>query len=95
MNDEKFFVNPAGSHWLPLGPAPAKPTLRRVIVSEIIWSAGKREARDIGPAVFHQWGCEFEEFEGGPGNCTVAIVEFPDGSIKTVLPHNIKFEVPL
>lgn len=73
---------------------PAKAALRRVIVSMRIYIApGHHDVQEVGPALFHQWGCEFEEFEGGPGNCTVAIVEFPDGSIKTVLPQDIKFEV--
>jgi hypothetical protein len=25
--------------------------------------------------VFHGWGCEYEEYESGPGNYTVGIVE--------------------
>jgi hypothetical protein len=45
----------------------------------------------IGNALFHCWGADFEEFESGPGNTTVAIVEWPDGSIETVLPKFIRF----
>jgi len=41
---------------------------------------------------FHRWGEEYEEFENDVGNCTIAIVELDDGSIKTFLPHQIKFE---
>lgn len=33
--------------------------------------------------LFHQWGSDFKEFDAGPGNYTVAIVELPDGSIVT------------
>jgi len=43
--------------------------------------------------VFHQWGCNYEEFESGPGNYTVAIVETFDGVIHEVLPTNLKFVV--
>ncbi|CAH5462713.1 TPA: hypothetical protein N0X70_001533 [Enterobacter roggenkampii] len=41
--------------------------------------------------LFHQWGSDFEEFETGPGNMTVAIVELPDGTVETFVPHLIKF----
>ena len=70
------------------------PAMRYVMVSKRVYiSPGKREVQEVGRALFHQWGCEFEEFENGVGNCTVAIVEFPDGSVQSVLPHDIKFEV--
>jgi len=41
--------------------------------------------------VFHQWGCDYEEFDSGPGNYTVAIVELADGKIETFHPNNITF----
>ena len=41
--------------------------------------------------VFHQWGNEYEEFETGPGNRTIAIVELPDGRIVTPAPDDIQF----
>lgn len=34
---------------------------------------------------FHQWGCDYEEFESGAGNYSVAIVELQDGKI--IMPH--------
>lgn len=37
-----------------------------------------------GEGLFHQWGVAFEEFETGPGNYTVAIVERDDGTVETV-----------
>lgn len=40
---------------------------------------------------FHGWGSGYEEFESGPGNYTVAIVEFPDGKVDTVVPYLIRF----
>jgi len=42
-------------------------------------------------ASFHQWGNGYEEFDEGPGNYTVAIVELPDGRVITPLPENIQF----
>ena len=41
--------------------------------------------------VFHQWANEYEEFENGAVNYTVALVELPDGTIEEVLPQNLKF----
>lgn len=46
---------------------------------------------DSEPGYFHQWGNLFEEFEAGPGNCTVAIVEMPDGSIQTPAAMLVRF----
>ena len=40
---------------------------------------------------FHGWGSDYEEFESGPGNYTVAIVELPDGKVETVPPYLIRF----
>lgn len=45
----------------------------------------------VGTAKFHQWGVEFTEFENGPGNSTVAIIELETGEIKTVYPQHIEF----
>ncbi len=41
--------------------------------------------------LFHQWGVNYEEFETGPGNYTVAIVELLDGKVKEVTPDLIQF----
>ncbi|MBX8528519.1 hypothetical protein K5D32_02530 [Pseudomonas cichorii] len=49
------------------------------------------EKQDAGAGKFHGWGVEYEEFENGPGNYTVAIVEMPDGSIQTLMPFLIRF----
>lgn len=37
-----------------------------------------------GTGLFHQWGCDYEEFESGPGNFSTAIVEMEDGSIENI-----------
>lgn len=49
----------------------------------------KKKSR--GPARFHGWGVEYEEFDGGPGNFTIAIVEFSDGTVDTVMLGFIRF----
>jgi hypothetical protein len=44
-----------------------------------------------GSGLFHQWGCDYEEFESGPGNFSTAIIELPDGSIKNIYAEMIEF----
>lgn len=71
-----------------------EPAMRRVIVSNRTHIGhGKYESKEVGTALFHQWGSEFEEFESGAVAVTVAIVEFSDGTIKGVMPQDIRFEV--
>ncbi|SDU91381.1 hypothetical protein SAMN05216202_1527 [Pseudomonas mucidolens] len=62
--------------------------MRPVMTMAPKWEANKKVGnKDLREARFHQWGCEYEEFESGPGNYTVAVVEFADGSIGTVMPE--------
>jgi hypothetical protein len=42
-------------------------------------------------AKFHYFGCDYEEFETGPGNFSTAICELEDGSVRNVPLHMIKF----
>lgn len=71
-------------------PAPRKCTVFKKVQNEQrLWVNVEH-----GPAQFVCWGQEYEEFENGVGNVTVAVVEFPDGTVDTVLPSLIKFEVP-
>ena len=46
---------------------------------------------DAAEGTFHGWGVEYEEFESGPGNFSVAIVEMADGTIQTLMPWAIRF----
>ena len=48
--------------------------------------------KKIGEGKFHQWGTDFEEFDTGPGNYTVAIIELSDGNIETFTPDMIRFK---
>ncbi len=45
----------------------------------------------VRPATFHGFGADYEEFDNGPGNFSVAIVEYEDGTVDTVIPKHIKF----
>lgn len=40
---------------------------------------------------FHGWGADYEEFETGPGNLTLAIIEQEDGSVVTCPPDTVQF----
>lgn len=74
--------------------AMAEPEPRRVVVSERVQDADRRWiTREKGPAMFLRWGMQYEEFDNGAGNQSVAIVQFADGTIDTVVPHLIRFEV--
>jgi len=53
------------------------------------YKAGKYHDFEIGQ--FHQWGSNYEEFENGPGNYSVAIVELPDGTVVMPVPDDICF----
>lgn len=44
-----------------------------------------------GEAVFHQFGCNFEQFESGAGNFSTAIVEWPDGRVESVEVEHVRF----
>lgn len=55
------------------------------------WDKVKRAFTEEQIGYFHSWGCEYEEFENGPGNYTVAIVEDEQGVVHTILPTNLTF----
>lgn len=40
---------------------------------------------------WHQWGCNYEEFETGPGNFSTAIIEMPNGVVRNIPVEQIKF----
>ena len=44
-----------------------------------------------GIAKFHQFGFDYEEYEDGIGNFSVAIIELEDGKIKMVRADMIQF----
>ena len=67
---------------------------RKVSVSKKTWLHGYQSpptTDHIGEGLFHCWGSAYEEFESGPGNYTVAIVEMADGSILTPIPSDVVF----
>lgn len=42
-------------------------------------------------ALFHVWSVDYQEFDNGPGQYPIAIVEGKDGIVKLVHPTLIKF----
>lgn len=68
--------------------------MRKVMVSRLEPKNGptkKWELVEKGEAAFHQFGCDYEEFESGPGNFSTAIVEWPDGRVENVPVQNVRF----
>jgi len=57
----------------------------------LIQGTGRLEDDYTQEGLFHQWGVSYEEFESGPANFTIAIIELPDGSIVEIEPNRIKF----
>ena len=51
----------------------------------------QRVKQDLGPAMFHQWGVDYEEFEAGTGNYSTAIIEWADGTVENVRADMIRF----
>lgn len=47
--------------------------------------------REAVYGLFHQWGSSYDEFEAGPGNFTVAIIELEDGRVVTTAPEYVRF----
>ncbi|MGL6008420.1 MAG: hypothetical protein ACRC1D_03110 [Culicoidibacterales bacterium] len=56
-----------------------------------VQGTGVYEDGFTGRAKFHGFGIEFIEFETGPGNFSVAILELEDGSVTTTEPKYIRF----
>lgn len=68
--------------------------MRKVIFSEYVKKEDGYtwELKEIGDAIFHQFGSDYEEFESGAGNFSTAIIELPDGSVKNIPVEHIKFK---
>ncbi|HBO6312776.1 TPA: hypothetical protein ACSPMR_005505 [Pseudomonas aeruginosa] len=67
--------------------------MRRVMTMKVVCDRNGRRTgyEESGEALFHQWGVDFEEFETGAGNYTVAVVERPGGTVELLQPHLIRF----
>lgn len=71
--------------------------MRKVELKRKVWAPPSEGARghwaESEPviATFHQFGAAYEEFETGPGNYTVAIVELPDGTVENANLQDIRF----
>lgn len=54
-------------------------------------STGKVDTVVVGFGYFHGFGCNYEEFDGGPGNYTTGIIELPDGTIRNMRLQDFEF----
>lgn len=71
--------------------------MRKVIVTIRSWPNGytKPSVVEQKSGIFHQWGQCYDEFETGPGNYTVGIVELNTGAVITPHASDITFVHPL
>lgn len=71
--------------------------MRKVEIKKKVFVQASGDVRghwkEVDPviATFHQFGVTYEEFDTGPGNYTVAIVELSDGTVENALLHDIRF----
>lgn len=70
-------------------------TVRKVMVIEYKEQEDRKwKLEEKGEAVFHQFCCNYEEFETGHGNYVTAIIEWPDGTVGNVPIEHIRFLGP-
>lgn len=66
--------------------------MRKVMVSERRQQPDRTwKLEEKGEALFHQFGCSYEEFETGAGNYTTAVIEWPDGTVGNVPVEHVRF----
>lgn len=66
--------------------------MRKVMVSALkLQPDNKWKLEEKGEAIFHQFGCDYEEFVSGAGHFTTAIIEWPDGTVNNVPVDHIRF----
>jgi hypothetical protein len=63
--------------------------MRRVRVSRFDRELQRKVV--VGDAKFHQFGLDYDEYEGGPGTFSTAIVEYDDGQLENVPINFIQF----
>lgn len=70
--------------------------MRKAILFECLWSKelGRYEHGNPQPVIFHTFGFAYEEFQDGPGNYTIAVIEYPDGRVEAVEVSRIQFDPP-
>lgn len=56
--------------------------------------AYRTERQLIGPGLLHCFGTEHTEYQEGPGNFMVGVVEMPDGTINTIPVDLLEFVEP-
>lgn len=65
--------------------------LRPVVVTGHVKEGMNYVRKEIGRGLFHGWGKEFEEFDSGACEVSVAIVELDNGDVETYCANQIRF----
>lgn len=86
VNSEPQAQEPWQAPWTIMDPHTGMRTCRG-----IFWDATMKERMTFEKGYFHQWGNCYEEFENGPGNYSVAIIELEDGRVIEANPSDIHF----
>jgi hypothetical protein len=60
------------------------PAPRLVVVQKFVEYESGTSHHEPCEGVFHGFSTDYEEFNSGIGNYTVAIIEWPDGKVETV-----------
>ena len=68
--------------------------MRKVLFKKRVPGKSMPEKEFTQEGVFHEWGVSFVEFESGPGNFTVGIIELPSGEMIEIEVSAIKFIDP-
>ena len=66
---------------------------RKVKIFSRAWNRETKSSEKFlaGQGIFHQWGVDYEEFETGPVNYSIAIVEMEDGTVDGIFFDLIQF----
>lgn len=65
--------------------------LRPVVVTGHVKEGMNYVRKEIGRGLFHGWGKEFEEFDNGACEVSVAIVELDNGEVETYCVNQVRF----
>lgn len=67
--------------------------MRKVAYSGYYITEGPRlgEMRESGVGLFHGWGVDYSETEGGPGAFTAGIIEMEEGFVDLLHPMHFRF----
>lgn len=66
--------------------------MRKVMYKEYVQNADKKwELKEMGTALFHQFGCDIDDNRETLASYSTAIIELPDGTVKNIRADMIRF----